>query len=102
MRTICRSIGLLIAFFLNGWSQPYTIGTVAGTDRLLDGSNANSVPLRDPFSIAADAGGNLFIADTPDNRIRRVSAAGVITTYAGTGVAGYKGDRGKATLAELN
>lgn len=53
--------------------------------------------------IALDDRGNLYIADTNNHRIRRVDAAtGIITTIAGTGTAGYSGDEGPATAAELN
>lgn len=92
-------------FFLTGfaaWSQPYTITTVAGTDRLLDGHSASSAPLRSPVSIAQDSAGNVYIADISDNRIRKVDTSGIITTYAGNGQAGYNGDRIKATDAQLN
>ena len=59
------------------------------------------VPLRDPNSIAQDSSGNLYIADLADNRIRKISS-GTITTYAGTGLPGYSGDRGLATTAQLS
>src|ERR1700683_409376 len=85
-----------------GWSQPYTISTVAGTTRLLDGHSANSVPLRAPGAVAVDGSGNLYIADAQDNRIRKVDTSGIISTYAGTGAPGYNGDRIKAIDAQLN
>jgi len=54
-------------------------------------------------SIAFDAAGNLFIADTFNNRIRRIDAATkVITTVAGNGTAGFSGDNGPATAAMLS
>ncbi|MGP0070460.1 MAG: hypothetical protein ACLPWF_00800 [Bryobacteraceae bacterium] len=86
----------------NTWAQPYTISTIAGTPRLLDGSPATSVPLREPIAVAMDAQGNLYIADEADNRIRKVNPSGIISTYAGTGVPGYGGDRGPAIQAELS
>jgi trimeric autotransporter adhesin len=56
-----------------------------------------------PSGLATDAAGNLFIFDSGNNRIRRVDAAtGVITTVAGNGTAGYSGDGGLATRAQLN
>jgi uncharacterized protein (TIGR03437 family) len=98
------SVTLSIFFCLSfaAWSQPYAISTVAGTDRLLDGHPANTVPLRGPVAVAVDASGNLYIADAEDNRIRKVDTSGVISTYAGTGVPGYNGDRIQAATAELN
>jgi hypothetical protein len=52
-----------------------------------------------PVSVAVDNAGNIYIADT--NRIRKVSN-GVITTVAGNGTAGFSGDNGSATVAELD
>src|SRR5579871_3336012 len=100
-----RTSAISFIFFclgLTGWSQPYTISTVAGTDRLLDGHAANTAPLRGPIAVAVDATGNLYIADRLDNRIRKVDTSGVITTFAGTGRPGYNGDRIQATTAQLN
>jgi len=83
-------------------AQPYTITTIAGTDRLLDGHPAISAPLRSPAGVVLDSAGNLLIADWFDNRVRKVSPSGIITTFAGNGLPGYSGDRGKATDAELS
>lgn len=66
-----------------------------------DGGPATSAVLADAHSIAVDASGNLYIADSADNRIRKVSD-GIITTVAGNGNAGFSGDNGPATGAELN
>ena len=52
--------------------------------------------------IAVDRAGNLYIADRQNERVRKVSPAGVITTLAGTGVMGFSGDGGLATSAQLN
>jgi hypothetical protein len=54
-----------------------------------------------PYGVAVDAGGNLYIADTFNSRIRKVSN-GVITTVAGSGGYSYGGDNGPATSAKLN
>jgi len=84
------------------FGQPYIISTVAGTPRLLDGQSAASAPLRSPIAVAVDSHNNLYIADNADNRIRKVSAAGIISTYAGTGLPGYSGDGGPASSARLD
>jgi uncharacterized protein (TIGR03437 family) len=81
------------------------IATVAGTGSAGysgDGGLATSAQLRGPTGIAIDAGGNLYIADQPNNVIRQISAAGAITTVAGTGTAGFSGDGGRATSAQLS
>ena len=82
------------------------IATVAGTGtagQSGDGGPATSAELNAPAGLAVDGAGNLYIADWVNNRIRRVSAStGLITTVAGTGTAGYSGDGGAATSAELN
>jgi sugar lactone lactonase YvrE len=68
-----------------------------------DGGPATGASLSDRATgLAVDSMGNLFIADTNNERIRRVDAGiGIITTYAGTGVAGFGGDGGPATSAKL-
>jgi sugar lactone lactonase YvrE len=67
-----------------------------------DGGPATSAALANPSGIAFDADGNLYIADRGNNRIRKVTPAGIITTVAGNGTQGFSGDGGIATAAELN
>ena len=57
-----------------------------------DNIQATSAQLNDPYHISFDRSGNLYIADSSNNRVRRVDTAGIITTVAGTGRAGYNGD----------
>jgi sugar lactone lactonase YvrE len=76
-----------------------TVG--GGTQGLGDGGPATNASLNNPSGVALDGSGNLFIADTDNNRIREVQANGLITTVAGTGGAGYSGDGGAATDASL-
>jgi NHL repeat-containing protein len=81
-----------------------TITTVAGTGRSGfggDGGPALDAMLAGPTALTADSEGNLFIADTGNNRIRRVDSSGVITTVAGTGDAGFSGNNGPAIKAAL-
>jgi sugar lactone lactonase YvrE len=54
-----------------------------------------------PNGVSADVNGNLFIADSDNNRVRWVNSAGIMTTFAGNGTAGFNGDGGVATNAEL-
>ena len=67
-----------------------------------DGGPALAAQLNVPVGITADASGNFYIADEDNNRVRKVDRTGVITTIAGTGVAGYSGDGGPATTAKIN
>ncbi len=82
-----------------------TITTVAGNGQYGytgDGGAATSAELRDPTGVALDLAGNLYISDTYNNVVRKVAAGtGIITTVAGNGTAGYTGDGGPATGAEL-
>jgi trimeric autotransporter adhesin len=67
-----------------------------------DGGSATSATLSLPQGVAVDRSGNLFIADTYNNVVRRVDAAsGVIMTVAGNGSSGFGGDGGRATAAAL-
>jgi uncharacterized protein (TIGR03437 family) len=66
-----------------------------------DGGSATSASLSYPMAAVFDATGNLYIADRNNSRIRKVSPNGTITTVAGSGVAGFSGDGGPATLARL-
>jgi sugar lactone lactonase YvrE len=80
------------------------ISTVAGTGTEGyngDGGAATSAELFHPYSVAVDGSGNLYIADSANNRIRKVTPAGAISTVAGNGTAGYSGDGGDATSAQL-
>ncbi|HEY1551933.1 MAG TPA: SMP-30/gluconolactonase/LRE family protein [Kofleriaceae bacterium] len=67
-----------------------------------DGGPATDAALAAPQRIAVDSAGDLYIADQGNNRVRRVDASGVITTFAGTGVRGFSGDGGPAGSAELD
>ena len=67
-----------------------------------DGMQATEASLAFPYDIHLDSKGNLFIADVFNHRIREVDGNGVISTVAGTGVAGYSGDGGPAINAKLN
>ncbi len=66
-----------------------------------DAGPATSAKLNYPASLAADASGNLYIADVNNQRVRIVSTNGTIATYAGNGNPGYNGDGGQAAKAEI-
>jgi len=81
------------------------ITTFAGTGQLgsgSDGIQATRSDLSLPDSVACDAVGNVYIADTGNHRIRRVAPNGIMTTIAGTGIDDFRGDGGPATAARLS
>jgi sugar lactone lactonase YvrE len=82
-----------------------TISTVAGNGYKGfsgDGGPATAAQLNAPWGIAADSAGNIYIADTSNHRIRKVSPDNLISTVAGNGTAGFSGDGGPATAAQLS
>jgi len=91
---------------LNGTNLPNgIITTVAGKGTYGysgDGGMATNAQLQSPQGVAVDTKGNVFIADTGNQRIRQVDTNGMIITIAGNGTNSYLGDGGMATNAELN
>ncbi|HSS98419.1 MAG TPA: hypothetical protein VLK33_15390 [Terriglobales bacterium] len=79
------------------------VSTIAG-GFVGDGGSAKDASLNTGFNvhIAFDANENLYIADTRNNRVRKVTPSGIISTFAGTGITAYSGDGGPATSAALN
>ncbi|QWV93144.1 putative Ig domain-containing protein [Geomonas oryzisoli] len=81
------------------------VWTVAGTGVAgygQDGIPAGATTLSNPIGLALDASGNLYIADSGNNRIRKIDSAGIITTVAGNGAAASNGDGLPANLASVN
>lgn len=89
-------------------SAPYAhaqnIKTIAGDGTpgaTGDGGAATGAKLNYPTGVAVDRAGNVYIADANNNKVRKVSTTGVITTIAGNGTSGFSGDGGAATAAQL-
>jgi uncharacterized protein (TIGR03437 family) len=85
------------------WSQQYVINTYAGNRTAGfsgDGGAATSAQFDLPLGITLDSSGNMYIADSANQRIRKISG-GTISTVAGNGTGGYSGDGSAATSAEL-
>ncbi len=82
-----------------------TITTVAGSfasGSSGDGGPATTAALASPSGVTIDAYGNVYIADTENQEIRRVTTNGIINTVVGNNTAGYNGDGSPATAVELN
>lgn len=81
------------------------ITTIAGTGDAAssgDGGPANEASLNEPYGVAVDASGNVYVSESAGQRVRKIDAAGIISTVAGTGELGFSGDGGPATKAALN
>jgi uncharacterized protein (TIGR03437 family) len=96
--------GIILSSAFSQTATTYTITTIAGTGTAGysgDGGAATSAQVSLPVSATLN-GGNLYIADQANQRIRIVGSDGKINTFAGTGNGGYNGDGGKATAATMN
>src|SRR5579864_824193 len=80
----------------------YTIQTVAGSSEVGDGGPALQAAISDAEGVAVDVAGNIFLADANDHRVRKITPDGLITTIAGDGWPGFRGDGGPASASRLN
>ncbi|HWR50279.1 MAG TPA: hypothetical protein VN428_04180, partial [Bryobacteraceae bacterium] len=101
MRLLSLAVILLPLAALAG-DQSYTVTTVAGGEWAGDGTPAVSASLGSPEGVVVDRTGTLYIADSLDHRVRKVTLDGRIATVAGTGRSGFSGDGGPASEARLN
>lgn len=102
-----RTVSLVLAIctLAIGASPAATVTTFAGTGTKGfsgDGGPAANAELNNVFAVARGPDGALYLCDVDNHRIRRVTADGTISTYAGNGTRGYSGDGGPATHAALN
>jgi len=89
---------------LMGSGGTYTINTYAGngtTTPVIDGIAATAAHISAPRGLFLDVAGNLYIAESGNNRIRMVNTSGIISTVAGSGVGGYAGDGSPATAGTV-
>jgi sugar lactone lactonase YvrE len=97
VRKVTASTGTISTVAGNGYGAGKGYGGYSG-----DGGPATAAELNGPVSVAVDTAGNIYISDSFNNSIRKVTAAtGVISTLAGNGARGYAGDGGPASSAEL-
>jgi uncharacterized protein (TIGR03437 family) len=101
--TIIWPMALLGATLAHAATPPaYDIQTVAGSSLTGDGGPATAAQLGNIQGVATDRLGNVYLSDTDNHRVRKVSSDGIITTIAGTGTAGFSGDGGPAAAAQFN
>lgn len=97
IRKVNVTTGVITTVAGNGFIGPDGFGAYSG-----DKGPATKAELNEPYAVVFDAAGDMYIPDSANNRIRKVDTAGVITTYAGTGVAGFYGVGVPADTAELH
>jgi hypothetical protein len=105
-----RGGNLFISDYINGRVRQVSpdgmITSVAGNSCVIscfsgDGGSATEAQL-DPWAVAVDSAGSLFVAEVRNHRVRKVSSTGVIITVAGNGTQGFSGDGGAATAAQFD
>ena len=99
---LCAALLTPAARAAGGDPPRYFVETIAGNASAGDGGLAVAAQLGAIQGLAMDRLGNLYLSDTDNHRVRKVDTRGVITTVAGTGVAGLSGDGGPAAEARLN
>lgn len=105
MRPTSFLIALILAGAASGQTPTFTINTIAGNG--VAGYSGNGGPaikaeLNDPRGVVTDPAGNVYFCDRDNNVVQKIDTNGVLTTIAGTGVAGYNGDNIPGTQAQLN
>ena len=94
-------LSLLLAAALVASAQTYSISTAAKLGENGDGGPATQASLLFPRGVAVARDGTVYVSENAFHRVRRVAPNGVITTYAGTGTAGFSGDGGPAAAAQI-
>jgi trimeric autotransporter adhesin len=99
-----KLLPLIILLLVCRIASAQIITTVAGGGTVIggDGGMATDCSLQTPVGVVVDGAGNFYICERDAHRVRKVTVDGAITTFAGTGVAGFSGDGGPATSAMLN
>jgi len=104
--TDARTLFQRAAAFAGGNCGKNMLWTAAGNGATsyggADGRTSLAVGLNQPWGLAVDSANRIYVADGSNHAVRRIDADGVVTTVAGTGVAGFSGDGGPATAARLN
>ena len=100
MKKLTASVLLIICFLFRQTVTAQNINTVAGG--IGTTGMGTTVGLGDPYAIATDTSGNFYVTDDGYNVIRKITPAGIVSTFAGNGTKGSTGNGGPATMAALN
>lgn len=104
MKYLPLPLFIVVLFFDVSFSRAQVITTYAGTGVVGysgDGGPATAAEFNSPHGIYLSSSGDLYVTEWYNNRIRKISASGIISTVAGNGIAGYSGDGGPATAAAI-
>ena len=103
MQRLATTISLLLVWMVQQ-SAPAAqkVVLVAGGGDQTDGSPAIKAALDSPFGVDFDRAGNLFLVEMTSQRVRKISRDGILSTVAGDGVKGNRGDGGPAAQAQFN
>src|SRR5918992_1536198 len=100
---VVAALGLATgALAVSGNGTFYTVAGTGAAGFSRDGGAATAAQLFSPQGLALDGRGNLYVADTGNNRVRRIAPDGTISTVAGNGIADQTPDGAPATEAALN
>src|ERR1017187_5699197 len=101
LRSFVTALCVIANIQAQGPASLYNLQTLAGGDSARDGGPATAALLIHVEGVAAHSRGNIYVADTDDHRVRKITPAGIISTLAGIGHPGFSGDGGPAAAAQL-
>jgi sugar lactone lactonase YvrE len=96
-----KLLGTISAVLMSSVLHAQTIATTAG-GFVGDGRLATQAGIQEPYGVAQDSAGNIYVSDFSGNRVRQIAVNGKISTFAGTGISGYTGDGALAAAATLS
>ncbi len=102
MKQIIILISIIFGFYPTSNAQSVVSIFAGGGSSLGDGGPATAAMVGSTQGICSDGAGNIYFMDVAYQRVRKVTPTGIISTVAGNGSAGYSGDGGSATAAQLN
>ena len=99
---LCFSVIALLSVYVAGAQNVTTVAGNHSSGYSGDGGSATAATIYSPSGITITSSGVIYFCDQANNRVRMITATGIISTVAGTGVAGNAGDGGMATAAQMD